>query len=335
MTDVTHNSTLACRSITDLANQTGVSTGTVSRVLNQRGRVSPETRQRVLRAARDANFRPRMTARRTHVAVISDRARYAVPGGYVANLMSHMADELADGEYAIELYTEGNVTRLNDRFIDGILTMAWDDSTIRALRRVKNVPVVMISRQDLPEFSVVGTDHAEGGRMVADHLLDRGHRRIAVLSEDMTFGLKQRVQGFRDAFERRGLAFDESLVGLTRHQPVYSAVGRLLQLNPSALFIGSEDLSLEVTHVLTRVFGRKIGQDLSVIGMETPSVSQFLDPPLSTLAQPLDKIAYRAVRLLIEQMQAPAFEPAKVILPNELIARESVVDIASSPAAAG
>lgn len=324
-----------CRSISDLARQTGVSTGTVSRVLNQRGRVAEKTRQRVLRAARQANFRPRMTARRMHVAVVSDRVRYAIPGGYVANLMSHMADELANGDYAIELYTEGNVDRLSDRFVDGILTMAWDDSTIRALRRVKNVPVVMISRQDLPEFSVVGADQAEGGRMVARYLLERGHRRVAVLCEDRTFGLEERVLGFREAYAEHGLTFNEALVGLTKHQPVYSALGRLVELNPTALFIASEDLSLEATHVLTRVLSRKIGVDISVVGMETPSVSQFLDPPLSTLAQPLDQIAFRAVRLLIEQMQASAFEPEKVILPNELISRESVLDISASPVDAG
>ncbi|MEM6552653.1 MAG: substrate-binding domain-containing protein, partial [Planctomycetota bacterium] len=260
-------------------------------------------------------------------------ARYAVPGGYVSNLMSHMADELADGDYAVELYTERNVDRLNDRFIDGIISMAWDDSTIRSLRRVEDVPVVMISRQDVPGLSVVGADQAESGRMVARYLLDRGHRKIAILSEDETFGLKQRVLGFRGAFADAGLAFDESLVGLTRHQPVYGALQRLIAAEPTALFIASEDLCLEATHVLTRMLGRRIGEDFSVVGMETPSVSCFLDPPMTTLAQPLDQIAQRAVRLLLGLMKDHSAEPSQLTLPNELIVRDSVIDLNASSAA--
>lgn len=312
--------------INDLAEQTGVSIGTVSRVLNQRGRVAAETRRRVLAAARAANFKPRVAARRTTVAVVSDRWQFATQGGYVSHLINRLADALTSKDVAVELFTERNIQQLKDRYVDGVIAMPWDTATLDLLRGLKEVPVVVMSRFDLKEFSVVGTDHQQGGRLVADYLLDRGHRQIRIIGEAPSWGLSQRYKGFEQAFAERGLELGDALV-CAEHQPLYGAVRRAMADQPTALFAAGEDLSLEVSHVLKSVLGLRIGEDISVVAMENETVSKFLDPPETTLGQPLSEIACQAVELVTQQIDSGCVEPRHVELDNQLLIRESVVDL--------
>jgi len=111
-------------SIYDLAEQTGLATSTISRVLNQRGRISMQTRQRVLAAAREAGFKPRMSARQTAVAVVVDRIRYSSYGGFTSALLTHLIEQLAEEKVTAEVYTEASVANLGSRFIDAVIAMS-------------------------------------------------------------------------------------------------------------------------------------------------------------------------------------------------------------------
>jgi DNA-binding LacI/PurR family transcriptional regulator len=316
-------------SIYDLAKRTGVSSGTISRVLNNRKGVAPRTRKRVLDAVKHAKFRPRMSAKPVTVAVVADRVRYVVYGGYLSCLITFIVDELAKRDVAVEMYTEHNVDRIGDRYVDGVLAMTWDEATIHRLQSL-STPVVLLNRTDLPEFSNVASDHYQSGMLAADYFLDRGHQRVGFLGIGNDWGARERIRGFKDSFARRNLEFEESLIGLTQHQPIYATLRNMISRQPTAMFLFSEDLVLEAAFVLTNVMNLKIPDDISIIGMENPKVSQFLNPPHTSISQPLDKIAGQAMGLLMRLIDEAKTEPEQILLPNELIERESVRTIAAS-----
>ena len=327
------------QSIYDLAAQVGVSASTVSRVLNGREGIGEATRRRVLSAARAAGFRPRMTARQLTVAVVIDRHQYVTFGGFLSSLISHVVQVLSRHEVAVELVTERSFGRLRDRLIDGVLAMVWDDATLEQLRRLPEIPVVTINRMDAAEdFSAVASDHRQQGEMAVDYLAGRGHRRIAMLCEERdNWGSQQRVAGFAAALARHGLLPDgimpEQCVVYTDHQPMYGVLRRLMgSLDPSAIFVAGEDMGLEASYILRDVLGLSVPGQVSLLGMESAKVSQFLAPPMTTLCQPLDELAEKSLELLLRQMNGTIREPQRIMVGTFLIERESVAPPAHTDA---
>ncbi len=319
--------TKTVNSIYDLAEQTGLAASTISRVLNQRGRISMQTRQRVLAAARGAGFKPRMSARQTAVAVVLDRMRFATYGGFTSTMLNHLIDQLAEQDLAVEVYTEQNVPRLGSRFIDAVIAMSWDRSTIDQLRQLKDVPIVLINRMDLPDVSAVASDHYQGGRLVGEYFVNHGHRRVAFLAEERDWGAQQRMAGMGDALKAVGAELEPARVVFTSHEPLYGGLRRLLVQKPTALFLAGEDLALEGTFILTDLLGVKVPQDLSLIGLENMKVSHFTRPPLTTLSQPLDQIARDAMTLVLEQINSGQPTPQHKVLDNTMVERESVASV--------
>jgi DNA-binding LacI/PurR family transcriptional regulator len=312
------------KSIYELAQRTGVSASTVSRVLNQRGRISLATRRKVLAAARAGHFRPRVAARGINVGVVMDRAGFLTFGGFLASLLACVLEELARQNVTVQVFTEKNVGTLGECFVDGVLAMTWDAATVEQLRRLAGVPVVLLNRMDVPEFSAVATDHQADGRIVAEYLLARGHRRMAFLAEEHDWGAAQRLAGYRQVLAKAGCELGDELVAFSEHQPLYGLLGRLMAQGPTAVFLAGEDIALESAHILASVLGARIPQDISVVGLENRKVSQFLTPPHTTLAQPMDRLAREALRLLLQHVETGSGEPLRVTLDNELIERESV-----------
>jgi len=268
------------QSIYELAAQTGVSASTVSRVLNGRHGIGEATRRKVLSLARAQGFRPRMVARRVTVAVVIDRYQFASLGGFVSALLSNLVEMLSKRQIAVELLTQHNLERLQEGLIDGILAMAWDDASIEAIRKLPKVPVVTLNRMDLEDCSAVATDHREQAVAAVEYLFSRGHRRIAMLGEERyNWGSTERIAGFTETMKAKGLPVDDRHIVFTDHQPIYAVVGRLMSgLKPTGIFVASEDLALEASYILRDVLSLKIPQEVSLIGMESPNVSEFLAP---------------------------------------------------------
>jgi LacI family transcriptional regulator len=318
------------QSIYALAEELGVSTSTVSRVLNRREGIGDETRKRVLASAKAHGFRPQSAARQLTVAVVVDRLRYANSGGFVSSLLSCLVESLSKRDVAVELVTQHNLERLDTRLIDGVLALAWDDSTVELLRGLTKTPVVAINRMDVPEFSSVVTDHRRHGEMAVDCLAGRGHRRIAMVCEEPNnWGTQERIEGFTARLAAHGLSPDECPIAFTDHQPMYGLLRRLTTATDlTALFVANEDLGLEASYILPHVLGIRVPQDLSLLGMESARVSQFLSPPMTTLAQPLDELAEKALELLLERVGNKADQtPAQVVLETRLVERESVATL--------
>ena len=315
-------------SIYDLAKQTGVSASTVSRVLNQRGRIGQATRLKVLATARTAGFRPRMTARPTTIGVVIDRHRYTTFGGFVSCMLSHLVQALSGQDVAVEMFTEQNLSRIQDRLVDGVLALAWDDGTIELLRRLKDVPVVTLNRMDLTDFSAVATDHRADGALAVDYFAQHGHQRMTIITEEPGhWGANERVAGFMARHHELGLPESDVSVAYTQHQPMYGLLRRLLVVKPTALFVAGEHMALEATYILKDMLGVKIPQELSLIGMESAQVSPFLSPPLTAITQPLEELASKALDLLLSQINNGTCGGQRILLKNQLIERESVATL--------
>jgi len=317
-------------SIYDLAKKAGVSASTVSRVLNQRGRIGQATRMKVLATARNANFRPRMTARLTTIGVVIDRHRYTTYGGFVSCMLSHLVQALSGQEVAVEMFTEQNLPRIQERLVDGVLALVWDDATIELLRRLKDVPVVTINRMDVAGFSAVATDHRADGAMAADHFAQRGHQRMAIVCEEPgDWGASERVAGFLHRHRELGFAEADVSVAYAQHQPMYGILRRLLAGKPTGLFVTGEHMALEAMYILKDMLGIKIPEELSLIGMESAQVSPYLSPPLTAIAQPLDELATKSLELLLSHIQKGTCGGAQILLKNQIIERESVATVAT------
>lgn len=316
------------QSIYELADSLGVSTSTISRVLNRRGGIGDATRKRVLASARAAGFRPRMTARQITIAVVIDRHRFTTFGGFVPNLLSCVVESLSKHDVAVELVTEHSLDRLNKRLIDGVLAMAWDDATIELLKKLKDVSVVTLNRMDVPEFSSVAADHRQHGEMAVEYLARRGHKRIAMICEERNnWGTAQRVDGFRSALKAKGLPIDEDSVSFTEHQAMYGLLHRLTNTSkPSAIFVANESMGLEAAYILQHVLKVRVPHDVSLLGMESSQVSQFISPPMTAICQPLDELAERSLELLLVQL-AEGGPPKQIMLRNRLMERESVATL--------
>ncbi len=253
--------------------------------------------------------------------------RYATYGGFVTSMLAHLICELARYEISAEVYTEDNVNQLGTRFIDGVIALTWEPSTVAKLQALENVPIVVINRLGLEGASTVITDHFQGGKLVGAYFIRHGHQKIAFLGEERDWGSKQRVEGLRAAMEEHGIDPANLQTGFTEHQPVYGALRRLVSQAPTALFLGGEDLTIEAIYVLASILNVKAPKDISIIGLENDRVSQFVQPPLSSLAQPLDALAAETLKLLTQLVDGNETKPLHVVVQNKLIERESVAAI--------
>jgi DNA-binding LacI/PurR family transcriptional regulator len=314
-------------SIYDLAAKIGVSASTVSRVLNRRPGIGEDTRQKVLELARTNGFRPRTRLRQTTIAIVIDRLQFSSMGGFVPSLLSYLMRSLSRKNYAVELVTEHNFNRLYDRLVDGVIALTWDDITVDALKTLQGVPVVTINRVDVPSFSAVATDHKRDGEMAANYLYERGHMKVALVTEEReNWGSRERVSGFLAKCTELKMPIDPQSINYTGHQPAYGLLKRIIQeLKPSALFVANENLALEVSYILKEMLGLRIPQDISILGMESPQVSQYLSPPMTSISQPFDQIAEKTIELMSRLVETDGMPPEVVMLKNQLIERESVL----------
>jgi DNA-binding LacI/PurR family transcriptional regulator len=141
------------------------------------------------------------------------------------------------------------------------------------------------------------------------------------------------VEGFTAALKAAGLPVDDRCIAFTDHQPMYGVLRRLVNdFNPTAIFVAGEDMGLEASYILRDVLGLKIPQDVSLLGMESAKVSQFLAPPMTTLCQPLEELARRSMDLLLHRIGARLGKPEQIILDSTLIERESVAAVSNAVA---
>jgi LacI family transcriptional regulator len=308
-----------------VAERAGVSPGTVSRVLNNRGRVHTDTRDRVFKAARALGFRPQVQVRTRQVAVVADNMWEAMRNwGYYREVWAHIAFALYKREMAMVL--PDTPEDLRHKHLDGVIVIGECPALKPMLQDLRaHTPVVLTD--DFSAASAhchgVRSDQVMTGRLAARQFAKTGRRRLGFVG---SWGAQEHsiLEGYRAAMREAGVECHEELFVLRDPETTfYGAVSRVIRLGADALLIpGSNYEALEGINILTNVLRLQLPKDVALIGGEIHGVSKFLTPPMTTIEQPLGEVADLAVATLAALMRGET-PPLQTTLPVRLIVRES------------
>jgi LacI family transcriptional regulator len=329
--------------IADIARACGVSKMTVSYVINGKSVLKPETRERVFRTMREMNYHPSAVARglsskKVHtfglLLPVFGSAEF-VTNPYANGVLQGILWQAEREGYDVTIFTSRwenaavSASPLRDGRTDGIVVVApplYSDvlSGLSALR----LPVVAIAAGPHDGISVVDVDNEAGLRLVTQHLLDLGHRRIVYLTgnEDLA-SFEPRRQGFITAMAAAGIEVTPQMIQISRFdgQLAYEQTSGLLRQKqpPTAIIAGNDTIGVAVLDA-ARCAGVSVPRQLSVVGFDDLPAATLVSPNLTTVHQPLAEIGEKAISLLVGRATQP-YNPAgdMHLLPPQLIVRGS------------
>tara|TARA_Y100000589_G_scaffold326987_2_gene367913 strand:+ start:407 stop:1381 length:975 start_codon:yes stop_codon:yes gene_type:complete len=312
-------------SIYQLAQKLGVSTTTISRVLNGREGIGQATRQRVWEAARASGFRPRMAVRQRTVGVVQDYVPEHFMGTQVSTLNISVDKALTEKKFSIETFGTHNIESITERYLDAVLAIAWEPKTLDVLRALsQTIPVVIFNRPEIQEFSTVCTNHKQGGQIVAQHLWEQGHRHIGMMATKPSMEQQAYQTGMRQYIESQGGTFNEDHVAYNFFRSSLAPLKRLLSHKITAIFMPNSELTYEVPYLCMEGMNMAIPEDLSLVGMDANPALQFYRPPMTVLTEPLNDMAIAGIDILQQHIDNPNLKPQKMVLDHQLVIRESV-----------
>jgi LacI family transcriptional regulator len=320
-----------------IAAEAGVSLPTVSKVVNGRPDVAPDTRARVERLLGEREYH-RPGQRRGRRAGLIDLIFNGLDSPWAVEILRGVEDWCAAHSMgaAVSAVRHGSArpaswtSALASHDTDGVI-LVTSELTMPQLRQVREegIPLVVVDPVSLPEPDLpsVGATNWGGGMAATDHLLGLGHRRIAAISGPADYLCSRaRIDGYRSSLEREEIAFDPALVrhGDFHHEGGFVRGGELLALPnpPTAIFAGSDQQALGV-YEAARQRGLRIPQDLSVIGFDDLPAARWVSPPLTTVRQPLAEMGRVAAEMLGDLIDGVSLRSQRVELSTELIVRES------------
>lgn len=322
----------------DVAKLAGVSHQTVSRVLNDHANVRPETRDRVLDAMRHLDYqrntaaRALVTRRSQTLGLVTIDTTLVGP----ASMVYGIEQAARDADYFVSIVSVRTldrtalldaINRLREQAVEGIIALAPQDSMLSALTKVpENLPFVGVGvgqSADVP-VPMVGVDNTAGATMAVEHLLGLGHRAIAHISGPANWPeARERECGWRAALRAAGAEPQPSLAGDWSARSGHQA-GLVLARDPriTAIFCANDQTALGALSALYHV-GRRVPQDVSLVGFDDIPEAAFLFPPLTTVRQDFAAVGRQSLELLIRQISAGRRLHGHTLLTPQLVARGS------------
>jgi LacI family transcriptional regulator len=326
--------------IRDIAALAGVSVATVSRVLNDRPDVSPETREEVLRHVREHNFTTNRSARSLSVGrtgFIGFTMPFVRPD-YFAGILAGALEAAYEQEMRVVLcatHSEHDrevsvLERLRDGTTDGAIILLPEESSeeLVALQARGYRFVVADPRAPLdPGIPAVAASNRAGAQDVTNHLLALGHRRIGVVSGPLGWtATEERLDGYRAALAGAGVLPDPALLveGDFEAPTGYAAAQLLLALPepPTAIFALNDNMAIGVLEAAEER-GLSVPGDLSLAGFDDSELARIVTPHLTTVRQPLAELGRTAVSLLTRLLERQRVEALRVELATRLVVRDS------------
>jgi len=332
--------------IKQVAKLAGVSTQTVSRVINDRPDVAPETRERIRHIIDELDYQPSALARSLiqqrsfTLGVVTAGLKYIGPS-LTLNGITTQAEELGYALLLEELLRFDTapikpiLQNLLTRHVDGIIwavpevgnNRRWVEETIKDLP----VPVVFLDMASRPGISTVSLDNEEGGLLATRHLLEQGRRRIGHISGPLDWwAARERKQAWQRTMEEAGIAVKDNhwVEGNWSSSSGEAACGRLLRSYPEmdAVFVANDQMALSVLRAAHRQ-SLHVPQDLAVVGFDNLPESAYFWPSLTSIHQNLHRLGRLATEVLADQVEAMQhqrdIQPQNILLSPELIIRES------------
>ncbi len=329
--------------IIDLAKKLNLSKSTVSRALTGHASVHPETRRVVLELAEEMDYQRNMLS----ISLLQKKSNTI--GIIVPEFLSSYFPQVITGaqEVAAQAGYNALICHSNENYetevantklmlanqVDGVMVSITRETRnfdhLKIFQR-KGIPIVFFNRvcEDMMVPKVVVDDY-EGAFRAVEHLIQRKKKRIAHLAGPDTLPMSvKRLMGYRDALRRNNIPIDEELIipyDLTLAK-VKIYINHLLQLDnpPDAIFAINDPTAIEALQIIKKK-GLKVPKDIAVVGFSNDYVSGLIDPPLTTVSQPVTEIGRTAAQLLIDQINRDVSEWKTIIkvLKTELIVRKS------------
>ncbi|MFC5451816.1 LacI family DNA-binding transcriptional regulator [Paenibacillus aestuarii] len=328
--------------IYDVAREAGVSIAAVSQVINGKGKISEERRNEIFSVMERLNYRPSLIA-----AALTGKRTYTlgllvpdISNPFFAEIAHAVEDQAHQRGYSLAICSTHNdderieryLSLLQQKSVDGlIIGTGMDNVELLGPLIEKSVPIVSIARETLSSHVVpVLVGDFAGGCMAAQHLLQLGHTRLAVIAENLKVSSsRERIRGFRQTLEAAGLALPETWVlagGNDLLQEGKRNAMMLLQqtVRPTALFCCNDLLAIGALQA-AKELGFRVPEDLSIVGFDNTILASVTDPPLTTVAQPIAEMGKLAVNLLIEELTkvGTTSNVQRTVIEPELVVRKS------------
>ncbi|KNC90060.1 transcriptional regulator [Trabulsiella odontotermitis] len=325
----------------DVARVAGVSTSTVSHVINKDRFVSEAITAKVEAAIKNLNYAPSALARslklnqtRTIGMLIT-----ASTNPFYSELVRGVERSCFERGYSLVLCnTEGDEQRMNSNLetlmqkrVDGLLLLCTEthQPSREIMQRYPSVPMVMMDWAPFDgDCDLIQDNSLFGGDMATQYLIDTGHTRIACISGPLDkTPARLRLEGYRAAMHRAGFAITEGyeITSDFEFGGGFEAMNKLLALPvpPDAVFAGNDAMAVGAYQALYQA-GLRIPQDMAVIGYDDIELARYMTPPLTTVHQPKDELGELAIDVLIHRMAQPEQKQQRVQLTPELVVRGSV-----------
>lgn len=329
--------------IKDVARQAGVGLGTVSRVMNNHPRVSPETRERVLKAIRELGFRPSATARRLprkadlrYIGVITHP--FLLNYHSISERLRGVQSALAASEepFEVALFSVSSAAHFDSQLhsiaqtsaVEGLLIVDFDLTTDQAeLLRQAHIPFVGVNHLRGRDWPCIGADNEYGGYLATRYLIELGHKRIAYIGDNMVdeYGFstsQERYVGYKRALSEAYIHLNSRYVKLGDHsyREAYSIAEGLLKLSqpPTAIFAMSDLQAAGVIGAL-QAAGVSVPEEISVIGYDDTELALALG--LTTICQHLEQSGRLSAEYLLALIAGRTDPPPTLPSPRLLVRR--------------
>ncbi len=325
--------------IYDVAKEAGVSIATVSKVINGKGKISEETRGSVLAIMDRMDYQPSviasaLTGKKTFTLglLVPD-----ISNPFFAEIARAIEDQSQRYGYSVVMCSTDNkddkveryIALLLQKSVDGIIIATGIDK-INILEQLlsKRIPVVLLAREmPLVAVNTVVVDDYVGGSMAANHLLELGHKRMAVLGESAkVVSSRERIRGFRQTMEDEQIPFREEWL---KYRDYRIEDGKLKALEllqtedrPTAIFACNDMLAVGALQAAKEA-GVKVPEELSIVSFDNTILATVTDPQLTTIAQPMDYMGKAVVDLIVDELKGSKSIKQRTVLRPELLIRES------------
>lgn len=325
--------------IYDIASKADVSISTVSRVFNNNPSVSGKTRTKVERAIQELNYIPNAIARslvskhsKTIGLIVSDISNPFFTG--VIDGIEHIVSK--EGYYTFHCDTRYDlarekkyINRMLEKRVDGIITFSTYDSTYDLIKNAKMmVPFVSIQSQ-FGDTDSVNTYDAKGAYKAVDHLIQLGHKKIALIVYDYNnLTVTSRIKGYMYAHINNKLPYNKDYIFKMKYcaDAGYHMTNEILDKHPeiTAIFAYNDKLAVS-SYMAIQARGLKIPDDISIVGYDDTKIASIVTPKLTTVSQPMYEMGVNAAELLLKRIkgQDNPILPKLVLLPAKLKIRNS------------
>jgi DNA-binding LacI/PurR family transcriptional regulator len=325
--------------IYDVAKEAGVSIAAVSQVINGKGKISEKKRNEIFQVMERLSFKPSfiataLTGKKTYTLglLIPD-----IANPFFAEIARAVEDQGRKLGYSLVICSTDNdddqveryLTLLEQKSVDGIIigTGVETKKVLKAMLKL-TVPVSVIARElPVPNIHTVVVDDYAGGASAARHLLGLGHTRMAVLAESVKVSSsRERIRGFREMMEEAGLRLPDNRIKRGEHliEDGRQMTVRLMSAAhpPTAIFCCNDLLAIGALQG-AKELGVRVPEDLSLVGFDNTILATVANPPLTTVAQPIESMGQTVVDLLVRDLNKETQDRQRVVLEPELIVRQS------------